>query len=122
MKLFFKLKQSDGCLVSDLQKIHPPLIIVLGYFCRYCDENGLPCNLTNILSKFKVSKSTTHPDGRAFDASPRGWKKSDITKCIKFMNRHVGHLGAISSKDKKRRVAVYHNAGKGWHFHFQVAK
>lgn len=116
-----KLKDDAGDF-SEFQTVSPYLIIVLGYFFSFCEGHNVPCKITNIKNKFKVSKSSTHPDGRAFDASVRGWTPEKIQKCVKWMDKEVGYLGALSASDMKARVVVYHDAGLGSHFHFQVTR
>ena len=117
----FEIK--EGNKAEDLQSLKAEVFIVLGYFLIYCREKKLHAELTNILQKFSVSKSDTHPEGRAFDTSVKvNWSKKDIDDCIEYMDEKVGHFGAISASTGKRRVAYFHNAGLGDHFHFQVSR
>jgi len=114
----FDLK--EGIPSMDLTYLTPDALIVLAFVTRFCKKHSLPLVVTNILQKFKVSTSNTHPEGRAIDVSVRGWYISDINKCIAYITEMCGHLGAISAKTNKPRVAYYHNAGLGAHIHFQV--
>lgn len=121
-KLRFEFKDSEHCYPSLLQEVDPKLLIVLGFYVRFSRKRGLPCVLTNIIGKFKQSESNTHPEGRAFDTSVRGWDEGDIKDCIEYMTTHTQSLGAVSRKDGIRRSVVYHDVGLGAHFHFQVHK
>lgn len=120
--LYLKIKQSPDCMVTDLQQVQPLLLVVLGWFVHFCDSHELHCEVTNIFGKFAVSKSDTHPEGRAFDASVRGWSKQDVDDCLQFMDDKAGRLGAFSASDQKQRVVVYHNVGLGNHLHFQIQR
>ena len=122
MGLKFSIKESEHCLITDFQKVRGDLLVVLGYFVSFCDKNSLECKVTNVVGKFPQSKSDTHPEGRAFDASLRGWNETKIKECMTFMDMACGQLGAVSARDGKRRVIVRHDAGLGDHFHFQVRR
>ena len=116
----FEIK--DGVNLEEIQKMKPLLFVVLGYFLEFCQLHNLPAKITNIGSVFHVSVSTTHSEGRAFDASVKGWTKRDISDCIQFLDDKVGYAGAYSLSDGKQRVAVYHDAGLGPHFHMQIRR
>lgn len=121
MKKYFTLKRGH-VTAAELQNMDPKLLIVLGHFVAFCEKHSLPCKLTNITHKFKQSKSSTHVDGRAVDVSVRGWTDTDIFNARKHMESIAGHYGAISARDYKKRVFVYHNVGLGDHIHLQVMK
>ncbi len=106
---------------GEFKDVHPSLIIVLGYFSLFCHENKLNCKISSIKEEVVTQRQTkTHSDGRAFDASVKPFSDGDILKCIAYMEKHVGHLGAYSYSDGEQRVIVYHDVGRGRHFHFQV--
>jgi len=117
-----KIKVKRNALFTDFQMVSPYLLIVLGYFRLFCENNNLPCVLTSIMDEAEGRVSETHATGRAFDASVRQFSNGDILKCIEFIEHNVGKLGAISASDGKQRVLVYHDAGSGKHFHFQVKR
>lgn len=107
----------------DLKYISPKLMIVFGYFCSYAIRHKLPVVITNVLEKFSVSTSNTHPEGRALDISVKNWSEEDIETVQKYMQATVEEdFGAISAKTLKPNVIVYHNAGLGPHFHIQVSR
>lgn len=112
----------SGNEASDMMFLAPKMFIVWGYFLMFANNRDLPVNITNIIHKFKVSTSDTHPDGRAIDASTSGWTANDINDCLEFVHEKAGHLGAISALTFKPRVIYYHNAGLGDHFHLQVSR
>lgn len=120
LKTRFSLK--EGIEISDLQKINPNLVIVFGWFVKFCNDNHLECCITNLISeKTPNSVSSTHPEGRAIDCRSKFWPEEKIKECINFMNKNCGHLGAVTQEGTKR-VIVYHDAGYGYHFHLQVQR
>lgn len=112
----------EGNEANDMMFLAPKMFIVWGYFLMFANSRNLPVNITNIIHKFSVSTSNTHPDGRAIDASTSGWSASDINDCIEFVVEKAGELGAISKIGGKPNVIYYHNAGLGDHFHLQVSR
>lgn len=117
----FEIKP-DGNSAEDLQIMTPKLFIAFGYFLGFAKMHDLPIKITNIKNKFAVSKSNTHPEGRAIDVSVINWPIVAIQDCKKYMDAKVGHLGAISSGTGERNVIYFHNAGLGDHFHIQVER
>jgi len=115
-------KDSKHVSSEDITVMQPALVIALGVFMQFCQSRALPCEITNIKTKFPVSKTNTHPEGRAFDASVRGWPEEFIKECENYMEKHIGYLGAISSDTFKPNLVYYHDAGLGPHFHIQVAR
>lgn len=107
---------------EDLQIMTAKMFIVFGHFLMFSEQNKLPVKVTNIRHKFDVSKTNTHPEGRAIDISVKKWSKKAIEDCIDYMNYHAGFLGAISFKTFRPLVIYHHDAGLGDHFHLQVSR
>ena len=105
---------------EEFQEVQGSLLVVLGYVLMFCEETKLPCMVTNIHEEFSQSSSKTHPQGRAFDLSIRGWTIEDIQNCMSYVELLAGDLGAISYRDLRQRVVVHHDIGLGDHLHFQV--
>jgi len=120
VKNYFSLKRSAHCKLGDIQSMNPKLMYVFAHLLIFCDGNKVPCVITNITGKFKQSTSSTHPTGRAFDMSLRGWPNAKIDECKEYMEAVAGHYGAISARTYKKRLVVHHDVGLGDHFHFQV--
>jgi len=119
MKNYYDFK--EGVVKDDFGFMAPRLAIVLGYFGLFCEANQLPCKITSMFTdRVDIRKHTTHIEGRAFDASVRGWNYTNIQNCIDYMNHNVGALGAVSKSDGIKRVVVFHK-GTAEHFHFQVS-
>jgi len=126
--------QMDACLKLKLPpgwenrkiRVKPPNYFQefqqVGFYLMFCESRGLPCQVTNISHKFLQSQSETHPDGRAFDGSIKGWTDRDIQECIDYMEQNAGHLGAFSASDLKQRVVIFHDVGLGEHLHFQTKR
>jgi len=117
-----KFKGKGHAVAPEIKDMQPALVIVLGVVLQFCKGHMLECKVTNIKHKFPQSESNTHPEGRAFDVSVKGWKEEDIHGCMKYVRRKVGNLGAISNKSNDHTIAVFHNVGLGPHLHFQVAR
>jgi len=119
MTSFYKFKPE--VTLNDLENANPKLLIVLGYFGLFCQEHTLPCLITSLFTDaVKIRSSSTHRDGRAFDASIRGFTDEDIKMLVEYMEDKVGSLGAISLSDNIRRVVICHG-GTARHLHFQVS-
>lgn len=120
--MYARFKLKDSLEISDLQKVDPKLLIVLGWFVKFCGLHNLECCLTSIIApKTPLSVSDTHPEGRAFDARTNSWKDDQIHDAIEYLEANCGQMGAIL-KDGTKKVAVYHDIGYGFHLHCQVFK
>ena len=116
----FEIKEGNDA--KDMQYMTWKMFIVWGHFVNFAETKKLPVVITNIIHKFAVSKSNTHPEGRAIDASTRGWTDQDIEDCERYMYEKAGKYGAVSFSTGKPRVLYYHDAGLGSHFHLQVSR
>ena len=114
----FEIKEPDVSL-DDMLIMKPSLVIVWGFLLKFCSMHEIPCRITNIKTKFPKSVSDTHPQGRAIDISVRGWSILHVRDAQDYLERNVGHLGAIVGRGD-RRVSVFHNV-YGDHLHLQVA-
>lgn len=119
---YLEFKGIGHATIQDIYSMQPSLIIVLGTVLQFCKLNDLPCTLTNVTRSFPQSVSRTHPDGRAFDMSTKGWRQVDVTNCLSYVKKRVGHLGAYSKNSGAQTVGVYHNIGLGDHIHFQTKR
>lgn len=116
----FAIKDDPTLKAEDIMLVKPAMLVVLGYFTSYAEQNKLPVVITNVVLSFPTSRSTTHPDGRAIDISARHWTPEHKQGVIKYMEDKVGYLGAYSFSDGKQRVIIYHDGGLGAHFHLQI--
>ena len=124
MRKTFDLKREPGAELEDMLIMKGSLQIMLGFLNTFCEMNKVPCLLTNISHKFPVSKSNTHPEGRAIDVSVKGWSILQVRDCVEYLDAKADILGigAYSLADGKRRVVVHHDAGLGAHLHIQVGR
>lgn len=101
------------------------ILKIIPYMIEWCDKNSLPFVITRSLSENieGISKSDTHPEGRAIDVSVKGWPSDKIAEFENHWNNHgfCKSYGAISSSDGIQRLVKYHN-GVGFHFHIQVKR
>ncbi len=124
-KQYLQLKK--GVDITDIMFMNPKLVIMLGWVMKFCDDQGIDCQITSIYRPAQdgISVSKTHQQMRAFDLSLRpihGWTKSKIDLLHDEVFDKLSHLGAISSSTlKPRPVYIHGNAGdSGIHAHFQV--
>lgn len=121
----FTLKK--GVRISDIQDLHPNLIVVLGNICLWCKQRNLPVKITSIKTDSVAVRrvSHTHDDGRAFDMSLRGWDRDNVIKFESYFNLTFRHISALSSSDLQPRLVVIHEVVQngvsyGEHAHIQV--
>lgn len=108
--------------MEDILNMNPNTWILMAAFKKFCVMHGLRCCLTSLIGDYQGPRvSKTHSDGRAFDASSKGWEDVFIKKLLFQINRDYSHIGAISYSDNKPRAVIYHN-GTAPHFHFQVRR
>lgn len=128
-----KLKEAPhkaGVNVNDWDIVKPDLVLVGDWYINYCEHHNLPHKFTRIIDKPipGVSVSDSH-NKRAFDGSLIGWTDADARECVFQANKQLPGIGAVSARDKIRRVAVFeprefNDKGemiKERHLHFQVA-
>ena len=115
----FHLKQ--GVDIQDLTKLTPNTLILFADFVSFCYRNKLPCVITSLCEDVPGRISSTHREGRAFDASSGGWTDDEIGKCEKYFNEKFKDIAAISYIDNLPRACIYHKVN-GWHFHFQARR
>lgn len=124
MQNFFmsKVGYKNQADLVDWLYCHPNLIIIRDYWAEWCYQNKTPALVTSIIRPQiqGISKSRTHEQGRAFDASVYGWSTDEIDSLCADVNKEFSaSIGGISSFDLKPRACIYH-FGTGPHFHFQV--
>lgn len=102
------------------------IALALDWYCRkYVNKRGII--LTDILRldseqdeiykndpayKIKPWRST-HQDWRAIDTGVNAYSEMQRQKMCNFVNKYFNYSGSHS-------CCVYHNVGRGWHFHLQV--
>lgn len=129
LKIIESLKNlfhKEGVNHEDWHRVHPNLLVLADYVLAHCETHNLPLIITSIIRpKIKgVSVSKTHQEGRAFDASVKGWSDEDIRFLVDAVNEKLS-IGAISFSDGKEREVIYEDgitAGTAPHLHFQVRR
>ena len=124
-----KLPHKEGVYTRDWLTVKTGCLLLIDWLMGFSAKRGVPILVTSIIRPriANVSVSDTHPDGRAFDISVRGWMKKDIDACVQECNQLFDRIGAVSFKDGKRRAVVFEDdqfdaTGKQikWkHLHFQ---
>jgi len=109
--------------LEELKFISPKLLYTFSALSEFCHNSKIPLRITSIVRTIdRYSKSATHQTGRAMDISVADWKKKDINDVKRFLvgwdNLH--EYGAISKSDNLRKIAIFHDSGKGDHLHLQV--
>lgn len=121
---YFKFK--SALKVNDLRMIHPKLLIMFAFVLDWATQRSLPIVVTSMIrtpeeNRQLGSKSFTHPEGRAFDISIRGWSTDEIDDLIHEVNDKFSDIGALTTSGESRPV-VFHDNGNGPHFHFQIRR
>lgn len=101
---------------------------MLAFAVSFCAERNLKCDITSIYRgpNDGFSKSRTHQEYRAFDISVIGFTTDDIDDLLIETREKFQEEGAKvwdRTGDEKvlvSRPVIYHNVGRGKHFHFQV--
>lgn len=122
LSMFFYCK--DGVALTDIQRVDPRLIMVLGDLMQHTIERKMPpIQITSMVrsesSKIK-SASKTHQQGRAIDISIKGWDVLEADDIVSEFNDKYRDIAAISSRDGIPRLMICHNVGYGPHIHIQV--
>lgn len=117
----------DRSEADKVHLLHPITVRLLCEFIEYCEDNKLPCTITDTISTIAedlaLSRvSDTHRTGRAFDASLKNWTDAQRNTCVDYFNKKYPALGAISKENGLPRLAYAHDAGTGMHLHFQIKK
>lgn len=105
--------------------IDPMLLLIVSDINYYCVRNKVPFIITSTIRTPDEDKaigavSKTHQEGRAVDISTRKMSRDFIEDLIKHFSDKYKGWGAISSRDLKERLIVYHD-GTAPHLHVQVA-
>jgi len=105
--------------------LHPIALMIMAKMYLYTAENDLPFVVTDTVSTYEDDvrlnrSSPSHRTARAFDISVRGWSSEDIMSFTEFFNRKFNQYGAVPYNETKPELVVYHNTGRGYHFHVQI--
>lgn len=117
---FKDYEAANGYLSLDID-----LLKIIPYMLEWCNKNSLPFIITRGLSENiqGVSKTDTHPEGRAIDVSIKHWPADKIVEFEKYWNAHgfCKSYGAFSNDDGIQRLVKFHN-GTGPHIHIQTKR
>jgi len=105
--------------------LDPRVLIVLTHLLAFADARHLEVTVTSITSgrEHLATVSQTHAEHRAIDIRSRGWPEKTKLELVAYLNKVVGHYGAIGYVSGKRRVIIYEKyAAAGEHFHIQVSR
>lgn len=114
------LPHKPGVDPLDWRVVNPKLLVLAQAYVDYCQRHKIPILFTSIIRAGipGVSVSSTHEEGRAFDASARGWTAELIDDFL-AETRRLAPIGAISKSDGLARPFVFHE-GTAYHLHAQV--
>lgn len=122
-KVIHDFKDSEAA--KGFLSLNIELLKIIPYMIEWCNKNNLQFVVTRGLAEniAGVSKSDTHPEGRAIDVSVKGWAADKIAEFENYWNCHgfCKSYGAISASDGIPRLVVFHN-GVGFHLHIQTRK
>lgn len=106
--------------------LHPLTAIIALDVLHWCVDNGIQPMVSATASTFEMDTvlgrvSATHREGRAFDLSTHNFTLKQVNDCIKFFSDRYDEYAATNQAGEKA-LAVYHDAGTGYHLHFQVSR
>lgn len=100
---------------------HANLLLLIGFFATYAQQNSLPFRITSLKGPAENRIYSCHKDGRCADLSLRRWSKHHIANICKIMNDKYKSVAAISYKQRKPVACLMHKVkGNAYHFHLQV--
>jgi len=117
------MKFKDESLRNDFWKIDPRCKMVicdLDYFCILKFNKEI--TITNFM--IKEGTSDTHPEGRAVDIRSFDFTENQVQLIKNYLLEKYQYLWAEVNKiaGKIYFIVVYHDIGKGLHFHIQVPR
>ena len=134
-----KMPHKDGVNPEGWRIVKAELLTLAHFYCQFCTAKNLPILITSVVRPRieGVSVSDTHAQGRAFDASVRGWAVDDIDDILIECNKlHAPRMGAVSATDGLSRAVIFEYGqglcsipksveyckcnGAAPHLHFQV--
>ena len=124
----FKIEFKPELDISDLRRMKPKIIWLMIDFWEYCKERNLYCCVTSMTEYASGRVSSTHREGRAFDASVRGWKEEDIETFLAHFNKKWANIGT-APRGKEPKAVIYHATKNKdgeivspGHLHFQIRR
>lgn len=125
------MKFKNKTVAERWSKTHPMLKTIIQDGAEYMMQTfGLEIVLTETATTKAEDDAVgrieaTHRDepwSRAVDVRNRDWTNEQKLGFCTYLTEKYGHLGAISSKSKKKTLIYDKNHGTGPHFHIQVYK
>lgn len=105
-----KVPHKTGVNPENWRMVDSDLLTLGHFFLQFCSARKLPALITSIIRPRieGISVSDTHAQGRAFDASVRGWTVDDLDEILIECNRiYAPRMGAVSAMDGLPRAVVY---------------
>lgn len=117
----------EPSLIKEYESIYPALKVILEDMALYCQRQGQPFVITDLLSDAIEDKklnrvSSSHLEGRAADIRTVNWSKEFREKFTNYFSKLYEKNAAISKETGNPRLILYHNSGAGNHIHIQVRK
>lgn len=105
--------------------LHPFARQLLDEMRTWCLQHHIPFLVTETVTTAEEDNaldrvSASHRECRAFDLSVRGWSALAVESFRTHFTAKYGSLGAIGKESGEPRLLVYHNTGRGLHFHVQL--
>jgi len=102
---------------EEFWKMHEKLQNIVMDIAVFVEEKfGKNIIPTSIYRPYKGDKHSVHNVWRGFDFRSRIFTKEEIDEIVKYVNNKY----IYDPLRPHYKVAIYHNVGKGWHFHIQV--
>jgi len=113
----------DGVWRTDFFEAREEIAKIAFFYICFCQENKLPCKITNIIQKQPNSKTDSHPEGRAIDLRSQGWPRIKKIQFQSMLDELFFSHSAISSTSGLPRLVLLEDEGTAnEHFHIQLKR
>lgn len=105
--------------------MHVLCINVMCDMAKWAEDRSLPFVVTETVTSLEEDQilnrvSSSHREGRAFDASTRGWPEEKILQFMAHFSEKYKGIAAVAGKSGSPTLIVRHDTGHGDHFHVQI--
>lgn len=104
---------------DDWNRIHPDVKHVFETLAFLFDRIGYDLEITSMIRPH-ILDTGIHAKGRAIDCVPRKTENSRVFVDPAMCQKICVFLGLLYRRPSTFPIAIYHDAGTGFHFHLQV--
>ena len=114
----FKHEADQNCFLYMSPKLGEVMIAMHQWF----DRGGYEFTVTSVIRpKDKISRSSTHQTGRAFDVRMRHIEdRNFISDTVAHFNKKYSNIAAFSRSKNAPTLIIPHGEGDNFHLHVQL--